>query len=104
MRVFSEGELENEVCASVQARGGHPNIVNVVGWDPDTSELVTEDMGRCGLRLGLMVVSVLQRLPRRSSGIRYRDQHVAQQVIYGGSVSSIRTIRALVEETRDNYR
>lgn len=49
--MFSEDELENEVCASVQAWGGHPDIIKVLAWDLETREIITEDKGRCELRL-----------------------------------------------------
>lgn len=42
---LSEDELENEVYASVQARGGNPNIVKILAWDPTSGEILTEDMG-----------------------------------------------------------
>ena len=48
---FSKDELENEVYAAVQARGGNPNIVKILAWDRRTREILTEDMGRCELRL-----------------------------------------------------
>lgn len=104
-RVFSENELHDEVRASVQARGGNPDIVKVVAWDPASKVVITEDIGRCGLPLMLAKAAinsiatvasevVIQTTLRCLAGKLDQPFHMGKShVAYGGKSGRVTCMR-----------